>query len=302
MMRHAASAANVASALGWPSEKVAGFVLGHGESLGESHAPVQGPRLAFIPLPSIESRDGGRAKFVGSIRRALIVTALADRPVRICNARAAPLRCRSHGGGPGRPRGAAQPHPGVGRRGPSLRRRSRDLGDRDAGRSSRLRRSPQASAATVRRSRVRRSTRDEPGQKELLAKLDRRIDYLLRKAIRQAGYSDELAQDAELEWRSTGFLPGTDLATRYAYPEKLRRFRRLHVQITWRAASGQAVADARSHMPWWWSVPRTWLVREPVNRTIWSQQLGERLQKTIHSGALPARARPIHVPGSEGVG
>jgi len=73
MMRHAAGADGVTRALGWPPEKVARFILGHGESRGEPHAPVEGPRLAFVPLPSIESRDGGRIRVVGSIRRALVV-------------------------------------------------------------------------------------------------------------------------------------------------------------------------------------------------------------------------------------
>jgi len=80
--------------------------------------------------------------------------------------------------------------------------------------------------------------RDELGQKQMLEKLDSRIDFLLRKAIRQAGYSQELARAAEIECRGVGFWPGTDLAVRYNYPEKLRRFRRVHVRITWRDESG----------------------------------------------------------------
>jgi CRISPR-associated protein Csb2 len=83
---------------------------------------------------------------------------------------------------------------------------------------------------------------DELGQKQMLEKLDSRIDFLLRKAIRQAGYSQELAKAAEIEWRGVGFWPGTDLAVRYNYPEKLRRFRRVHVRIAWRDASGRPLA------------------------------------------------------------
>ena len=83
---------------------------------------------------------------------------------------------------------------------------------------------------------------DELGQKEMLEKLDRRIAFLLRKAIRQAGYCQELAQSAEIQWRGVGFWPGTDLAVRYNYPEKLRRFRRVHVRITWRDSAGKPLA------------------------------------------------------------
>ena len=41
----------------------------------------------------------------------------------------------------------------------------------------------------------------------MLEKLDSRIDFLLRKAIRQAGYSQELARAAEIEWRGLGSGP-----------------------------------------------------------------------------------------------
>ncbi|MGO9466997.1 MAG: type I-U CRISPR-associated protein Csb2 [Isosphaeraceae bacterium] len=239
MIRHAASADNITRALGWPSEKVAAFVLGHGESLGEAHAPVQGPRLAFVPLPSIESRDGGRAKFVGSIRRALVVTSIGeagDDLQRIA---------RLLSGADLVAEGQAEPVALLSRI-PA----SDSVVDRyvtaaatwatvtpvvlpgyDDPRKLRRRlfRGPEPAVPTA----------SEPAQKELLAKLDRRIDDLLRKAIRQAGYAAELARDAQLDWRSTGFLPGTDLSSRYAYPEKLRRYRRLHVRITWRDASGQ---------------------------------------------------------------
>ena len=48
-------------------------------------------------------------------------------------------------------------------------------------------------------------------------------------------------QDAELDWRSTGFWPGTAHAAKYAVPEQHRRYRRLHVGITWRSSDGQIV-------------------------------------------------------------
>lgn len=83
---------------------------------------------------------------------------------------------------------------------------------------------------------------DPAEQCELLNKLDRRIEYLLRKAIVQAGYSRELAKHAEIEWRSVGFWPGTEPATRYPYPNESRRHRRLHVRITWRDAAGQTMS------------------------------------------------------------
>ncbi|MER3424646.1 MAG: type I-U CRISPR-associated protein Cas5/Cas6, partial [Nitrospiraceae bacterium] len=61
------------------------------------------------------------------------------------------------------------------------------------------------------RRRLKQGTTAEE-QKRLLARLGERIDSLLRKAIVQAGFSEELAAHAELEWRKSGFWPGTDPA------------------------------------------------------------------------------------------
>ena len=71
-------------------------------------------------------------------------------------------------------------------------------------------------------------------QGKLLEHLDDRIEGLLRKAIVQAGFSQMLADHAELEWRRIGFLPGTEFADRYGIPDHLRRFPRYHVKIQWR--------------------------------------------------------------------
>jgi CRISPR-associated protein Csb2 len=76
------------------------------------------------------------------------------------------------------------------------------------------------------------TTRLTPKEKsDIICKLETRIDFLLRKALRQAGYPEELMKNAQLQWRSTGFMPGTDLVSNYAVPDQHRRFRRLHVCI-----------------------------------------------------------------------
>jgi CRISPR-associated protein Csb2 len=71
--------------------------------------------------------------------------------------------------------------------------------------------------------------------------LGRRIDELLRKAIVQAGFSEDLARYAELEWRKTGFPAGVDLAERYGVPSHLKRFPRYHVRVRWRDRAGGEV-------------------------------------------------------------
>jgi CRISPR-associated protein Csb2 len=68
-----------------------------------------------------------------------------------------------------------------------------------------------------------------------------KTEELIRRGIRQAGYSELLAKYAELDWRMVGYWPGTDLARRYEPPEYLRNFPRYHVRITWRDANGNQV-------------------------------------------------------------
>jgi CRISPR-associated protein Csb2 len=76
-----------------------------------------------------------------------------------------------------------------------------------------------------------RTNRDASVQKRLLAQIDSRIEGLLRKAIKQAGYGTEIADSAQLEWRKAGFRPGVDLAHRYVRPENLQKFPAYHVRI-----------------------------------------------------------------------
>ncbi len=68
-------------------------------------------------------------------------------------------------------------------------------------------------------------------QKRYLARLEARMEDLLRKAFRQAGYSSELIEQAELEWREVGFRRGVELASRYLPPENLNSAPRVHVRV-----------------------------------------------------------------------
>ena len=63
--------------------------------------------------------------------------------------------------------------------------------------------------------------RDAETQKRFLARLDARMDELLRKSFRQAGYSAELVEQLELTWREAGFRAGVDLASRYLPPASM---------------------------------------------------------------------------------
>jgi CRISPR-associated protein Csb2 len=229
------TAATVAKDAGWPATKVAAFILGHGEADNETHKPVGPQRFAFLPLPSIEGRGAGKPQVVGSIRRVL-VTAFADG----CEAEIAWAR----------PALANQP-----------------LIDEKSKEEVALLASLPASDPVVRQytgtgscwatvtpvvlpgyddpDHLRRRAKDKrlspEQQRRMLDRLAQRVDGLLRKAIRQAGFADALAQHAVLEWRSTGFWPGTELASRYGVPDYLKRFPRLHVRIEWRDTHGKPV-------------------------------------------------------------
>jgi CRISPR-associated protein Csb2 len=228
MVRHAAKLA--AEHAGWPEQKVCAFILGHRESkdIGE-HVAVGPSRFAYLPLPSIEGRGEGSARVVGSVRR-VILSSFGEG----CEAEVAWARRALSG---------------------------QELIDEDKKQAVailsllpinekivRHYTRPSASWATVTpvvlpgyddpahyRRRLERGTSAEE-QKQLLHRLDDRIDGLLRKAITQAGLSQVLADHAELEWRKVGFWPGADVADRYGVPDHLRRFPRFHVRLNWRDA------------------------------------------------------------------
>lgn len=231
MTRHAACAA----ATGWSEEKVNGFILGHGEPAeNKRHVTAGTRRFAYLPLPSIESRDSGQARVVGNVRRVMLSTFDTSCEDEINWAR----RTLS---GQGLVEKAEK----------ELNEEQKPpvallslLPNTDKVVQAYIR--PSATWATVTpvvlpgyddpahyRRRLKRGVTQEE-QKRLLNHLDERIEGLLRKAITQAGYPRVLANNAELSWRQVGYWRGNDLADRYGIPDHLKRFPRYHVKITWR--------------------------------------------------------------------
>ncbi len=233
MVRHAAKASATATgrAEGWINT----FVLGHGESRADTNHITVGPqRFAYLPLPSVEGRGEGRARVIGSVRR-VILCSFADG----CESGIAWARRALSG---------------------------RELLDENTGEIvallSQISESDgivqhyvqsASSWATVTpvvlpgyddpahyRRRLKRGVGAEE-QRQLLDRLSGRIDGLLRKAIMQAGFTQTLADNAELDWRRAGFWPGTDLASAYGVPDHLRRFPRIHVRLHWRDAQGNSL-------------------------------------------------------------
>ena len=238
MFRHAANDEKFRQSVGWSEEEARRIVLGHGEERGREHQSVAGPRLCFLPLPSIEYRGNEKEWVVTSVRRVLVTMhgatdgELLNRFVHRFEGQE--IIDEKKGAVAFVQRQSDTREPAI-----------RDYFQRastwatvtpvilpgyDDRKKLRKRLNPgEAGTLTV----------EEKG--ELLERLDRRIDSLLRRAIRQAGFSELMATHAELDWRASGFWPGTAMAAQYAVPEHHRRFRRLHLRITWRDASGQPV-------------------------------------------------------------
>jgi len=232
MLRHTTKLA--AGQSGWTDREIDGFVLGHGERRGDAqHAPVGPRRFAYLPLPSIEGRGEGKARVVGSIRRAILMT-FAESDDKIVWARRALSGMELISERTNEPVGF-------------LKALSTD--------ESVIQYYTRAAASwsTVTpvvlpgfddpahyRRRLERGT-SAGEQRMLLERLAERIDALLRKAIVQAGFSQVLAKHVEFEWRKAGFWPGADLADRYGIPNHLKRFPRYHVTLHWRDPEGGPV-------------------------------------------------------------
>ncbi|MCI0747477.1 MAG: type I-U CRISPR-associated protein Csb2 [Verrucomicrobia subdivision 3 bacterium] len=237
MFRHAASRPEIARSIGWNDEDARRIILGHAETPGTQHQPVEGARLAFLPLPSIEKRER-KERVVGGIRRVLVTArgSLAPQEFRRFTQRfdgqeltdektqeTAALIFRQ-----GENDGAIRPY--LEKSATWATVTPVILPGYDDPRKLRQRLNANASPLLT-----------AAGKAELLRKLDQRIELLLRKAICQAGFPEVMAQHAELDWGSSGFWPGVPLASQYAVPGQHRRYRRLHVRITWRSPDGEAI-------------------------------------------------------------
>jgi CRISPR-associated protein Csb2 len=219
---------------GWTAEQVSAFALGHREMRGMPHQAVGAERFAYIPLPSIEFRGPGHADVVGAVRRVMIAVIARGHQREI------EWASRALSGAD-----LVDEYNGEVQAILSPLSRSDNLVQRYTTSSSVWSTVtpivlPGYDDRKQYRRRLHKGT-DSEEQKRLLALLEARIDGLLRKAIIQAGFSEQLAEHAIIEWQGTGFWPGTDLATRYFVPEHLRKFPRYHVRIRWRTADGQPV-------------------------------------------------------------
>jgi CRISPR-associated protein Csb2 len=212
---------------GWTDAEINSFVHGH---TPDGERPARGPdadrRFAYLPLPSLERRPGGGV-VVTAIRRVLVVgppdgaqqvawarvlsgrelTPLGSTPaaaLRLIDKPVAALRTDPNIGpyvGNGAVWSTVTPVVMPGHDDPSkLRQRMEKI-------------------------------RDPEAKRRLLLRMDRRAENLLRKAFEQAGLPAEVVRTAALEWRSSGFRPGVDLAQRYRVPESPKKLPTYHVRV-----------------------------------------------------------------------
>lgn len=225
MMRHVAK--HAAKKSGWTEEKINAVILGHAESASGQHLPVQSGRFAYFPLPTLEFRGEGKARVVGRVRRVMLSSFAQGLEDEIA--------------------WAGKHLSGLQLIGEHLKEPVALLSLLSANENI-VRQYTRSATTWATVTPVVLPGYDDPDhyrrrlkdgisvddQKRYLDRLDRRIEGLLRKAISQAGFSEVLAEHAQLEWRPTGFWPGVDLASRYRVPDHLTRFPRLHVKISWR--------------------------------------------------------------------
>jgi len=245
MVRHHFNDPKFHAQLGWVEADLA-MLHGHGEKKGSGkHQPVSGNRIAIVPLPSIEWRGNERGDTVGSTRRLMLVgierkaegsaenrlkleAALDDVAHLLSGRQLQPAT-------PGIPASLLRPI----------------APDKMAERYTKCAATWETVTPVVLPGfddpgglRKKLSARKQTGmhaqeKNAIVEQLESRIEQLLRKAIVQAGYPPVLAANALLEWRGTGYLPGTALTKDYFAPAHLQPYRKYHVRITWRDASGQ---------------------------------------------------------------
>ncbi|MBI3270401.1 MAG: type I-U CRISPR-associated protein Cas5/Cas6 [Planctomycetes bacterium] len=215
MVRHATKQAATAS--GRPHDWINRFVLGHSNSSGGEgrevrHVPVGPRRFAFLPVPSIEGRGQSKPRVVGDVRRVFLSCYADDCAEELAWARRTLSGCELIDEASKQPVALLNLLPA-------------------SDRMVTLYTSAAATWATV-------TPVVLPG---FAGRRGRKVEELLRESILQAGFSQAMADCAELDWRGVGFWPGADLPSHYGVPRHIARFPRCHVRITWRDSAGAPI-------------------------------------------------------------
>ena len=209
MVRRAA--AETARRAGWDKDRIASFILGHGD--GDTGQATTDNRLMFVPLPSITPLK------VESIRRVLVVGSPGSDIARIR---------QFLSGAELMEEGRLDPVAMLSFIPPS------DSTVSHYTRSARVWSTvtPVVLPGFDNPDGLRKKLNERRNaelQKKRLDRLDRRTLDLIKKAFKQACCPNELVVDAELEYREVGFRAGVDLAKRYELPPL--KFPRYHIRV-----------------------------------------------------------------------
>jgi len=210
------------------------FVYGHGEKVGEEHQTVCNNRLAYLPLPSRMYKGEGRQPRIGMIRRA-IITCYAEGYDELLQSVGDNLlwkNLRNEGENEEAVR-ICPPEPD-----------DHIVKDYTSPSDSWVSVTPVVFHDYEDKRRYRKKIRtctDDAKREQMLKYLYDNENAILRDAIVQAGIPEDLAHYAELEWKTTGFLPGCQHVCCYGVPAHLNCYRRYHVKIRWKDKHGEPV-------------------------------------------------------------
>jgi CRISPR-associated protein Csb2 len=213
MLRHAACVA--AENAGWSRARVSASIMGHGD--GDE------PRLLLVPVPSIEYRGDGER--VTGVRRVLMFSS-NSRVIDVSWA------ARSLGGAELVDEKTKEVMAVLAATPPSDRGFARYVREATTWTTVTPVVLPGHDDPGGLQERLRK-VRNSEEQKQLLERLTRRREALVRKALRQAGLGDELALSARIETGGGGFIAGVEHASKYAVPQHLAHSPRLHVRLSW---------------------------------------------------------------------
>lgn len=227
MVRHLTTDPSFAASLGWTPQEMA-MLHGHLEARGDDPI-VATDRFGFIGLPTLRWMGQERGWAVDNCHR-VILTAPANYSERL-DEFALKINHR-------------ELHP-LGNE-PSLKLvlcRSDSQINRYTQSSSRWATItpmvlPNQLASSKDRKRLRNPKLDDDIRLNIQAKLNRRIDTMIRNAIMHAGISRAIAQAALIKWNSRGFWPGASPAKHHTITKHLEGRPKRHILIEWRDPSG----------------------------------------------------------------
>lgn len=205
--------ANSARQFGWPEDRINSFIHGHGSA--KSGQATTDDRLMFLPLPSITPIK------VDSIRRVLVVAPQGCPTKELRNILNGVELTRE-----GKPEPVALLT--------LLPKSDRTVENYTKASQTWSTVTPVLLPGYDDPGHIRKklkSVTDSATQKKLLEKLNNRVLQLLQKAFIQAGFSKDLVDEIQFDWRHVGFRSGVDLASKFARPENLKKFPAFHVFV-----------------------------------------------------------------------